>query len=125
MAKHYESSTETWTKWVQDLLIKTITEKIEKTSFKKLKENYDNKEYLITEQMTNLPFELCNYSDFNIDLEINGIKISLITALVLKEKVVAEEILKLQLKEKSSFIQPKYVNRLTFYHLISSIEKIN
>lgn len=125
MAKHYESSTETWTKWVQDLLIKTITEKIEKTSFKKLKENYDNKEYLITEQMTNLPFELCNYSDFNIDLEINGIKISLITALVLKEKVVAEEILKRQLKEKSSFIQPQYVNRLTFYHLISSIEKIN
>lgn len=125
MSKHYESSTEKWTKWVQDLLIKTITEKIEKTSFKKLKENYDNKEYLITEQMTNLPFELCNYSDFNIDLEINGIKISLITALVLKEKVVAEEILKLQLKEKSSFIQPQYVNRLTFYHLISSIEKIN
>lgn len=125
MSKHYESSTEKWTKWVQDLLIKTITEKIEKTSFKKLKENYDNKEYLITEQMTNLPFELCNYSDFNIDLEINGIKISLITALVLKEKVVAEEILKRQLKEKSSFIQPQYVNRLTFYHLISSIEKIN
>lgn len=123
MTKHYESSTETWTKWVQDLLIKTITEKIEKTSFKKLKENYDNKEYLITEQMMNLPFELCNYSDFNIDLEINGIKISLITALVLKEKVVAEEILKRQLKEKSSFISPQYVTRLTFYHLISSIEK--
>lgn len=125
MSKHYESSTETWTKWVQDLLIKTITEKIEKTSFKKLKENYDNKEYLITEQMMNLPFELCNYSDFNIDLEINDIKISLITALVLKEKVVAEEILKRQLKEKSSFISPQYVTRLTFYHLISSIEKIN